>query len=107
MPPWLGLRTLWHLLCARRDEPSMHSQHGRMPALCPICAPALLHPAATPCAPSHPSPPPAGAIRYAGARFRAISKFALVVLRERNPTRQSCDGWKEVAWNGEKLDVLR
>ncbi|GAB4819352.1 hypothetical protein N2152v2_006398 [Parachlorella kessleri] len=48
-----------------------------------------------------------GAIRYAGSRFRAISKFALVVLRERNPSRQSCDGWKEVAWNGEKLDVLR
>ena len=20
---------------------------------------------------------------------------------------QSCDGWKEVAWNGEKLDVVR
>lgn len=48
-----------------------------------------------------------GAITYAGARYRAISKFALVVLRERNPSRQSCDGWKEVAWNGEKLDVLR
>lgn len=48
-----------------------------------------------------------GAIMYAGTRYRAISKFALVVLRERNPTRQSCDGWKEVAWNGEKLDALR
>jgi len=48
-----------------------------------------------------------GAIMYAGIRYRAISKFALVVLRERNPTRQSCDGWKEVAWNGEKLDALR
>jgi uncharacterized coiled-coil protein SlyX len=23
------------------------------------------------------------------------------------PGLQSCDGWKEVAWNGEKLDVLR
>jgi hypothetical protein len=23
------------------------------------------------------------------------------------PVLQSCDGWKEVAWNGEKLDVLR
>jgi hypothetical protein len=48
-----------------------------------------------------------GAIMYGGTRYRAISKFALVVLRERNPTRQSCDGWKEVAWNGEKLDALR
>ncbi|KAI3437870.1 hypothetical protein D9Q98_000316 [Chlorella vulgaris] len=48
-----------------------------------------------------------GTILYAGARYRAISKFALVVLRERNPSRQSCDGWKEVTWNGEKLDVLR
>jgi hypothetical protein len=48
-----------------------------------------------------------GAITYAGTRYRAISKFALMVLRERNPTRQSCDGWKEVALNGEKLDVLR
>jgi hypothetical protein len=52
-------------------------------------------------------PAGAGGIRYAGSRFRAISKFALVVLRERNPSRQSCDGWKEVAWNGEKLDLLR
>ena len=48
-----------------------------------------------------------GAIHYAGSRYRAVSKFALVVLRERNPSRQSCDGWKEVSWNGEKLDVLR
>lgn len=48
-----------------------------------------------------------GAITYEGIRYRAISKFALVVLRERNPARQSCDGWKEVALNGEKLDVLR
>lgn len=54
-----------------------------------------------------PLPPPAGAIRYGPHRYRAISKFALVVLRERNPSRQSCDGWKEVAWNGEKLDLLR
>lgn len=109
---------------------------------------------------------------YGGVRYRAISKFALVVLRERNPSRQvsarpkrpaqegcdapakraavaphaalasssltrreqraclparrlapqlsalprpfprrcppqSCDGWKEVALHGEKLDVLR
>lgn len=29
-----------------------------------------------------------GTILYAGARYRAISKFALVVLRERNPSRQ-------------------
>lgn len=113
---------------------------------------------------------PTGTILYGGVRYRAISKFALVVLRERNPSRQvgggvgrlrlngccyggldacmhiaaapmawgacrglraqqiwptiphhvnpvprtpptsrtqSCDGWKEVAWNGEKLDVLR
>jgi len=48
-----------------------------------------------------------GAINYDGVRYRAVSKFALVVLRERNPSRQSCDGWKEVSWNGEKLDVLR
>jgi hypothetical protein len=48
-----------------------------------------------------------GTILYAGTRYRAISKFALVVLRERNPSRQSCDGWKEVALHGEKLDVLR
>jgi hypothetical protein len=48
-----------------------------------------------------------GAITYNGNRYRAISKFALVVLRERNPQRQSCDGWKEVGWNGEKLDTLR
>ena len=48
-----------------------------------------------------------GAIIYEGIRYRAISKFALVVLRERNPLRQSCDGWKEVTLNGEKLDALR
>ncbi|KAL4422114.1 hypothetical protein ABPG77_003399 [Micractinium sp. CCAP 211/92] len=50
---------------------------------------------------------PDGTIVYGGVRYRAISKFALVVLRERNPSRQSCDGWKEVALHGEKLDVLR
>lgn len=48
-----------------------------------------------------------GGISYNGSRYRAISKFALIVLRERNPARQSCDGWKEVGWNGEKLDILR
>ncbi len=45
---------------------------------------------------STPSPPLTGTIVYGGTRYRAISKFALVVLRERNPQRQSCDGWKEV-----------
>ncbi len=34
------------------------------------------------------SSPTAGTILYSGERFRAISKFALVVLRERNPQRQ-------------------
>ena len=48
-----------------------------------------------------------GAINYDGCRYRAVSKFALTVLRTRNPARQSCDGWKEVSWNGEKLDKLR
>eukprot|EP00890_Picochlorum_soloecismus_P006045 jgi/Picsp_1/6441/NSC_03788-R1_protein len=48
-----------------------------------------------------------GAIYFRGMRYRAVSKFALVVLRVRNPSRQSCDGWKEVSWNGEKLDSLR
>lgn len=48
-----------------------------------------------------------GAINYDGCRYRAVSKFALTVLRMRNPARQSCDGWKEVSWNGEKLDKLR
>ncbi len=32
--------------------------------------------------------PCAGTIVYGGVRYRAISKFALVVLRERNPSRQ-------------------
>ena len=48
-----------------------------------------------------------GTIQYQGMRFRAVSKFALTVLRGRNPARQSCDGWKEMSWNGEKLDKLR
>jgi len=48
-----------------------------------------------------------GAIYFEGMRYRAVSKFALVVLRVRNPSRQSCDGWKEVSWQGEKLDSLR
>lgn len=36
----------------------------------------------------HASLEPDGTIVYAGSRYRAISKFALVVLRERNPSRQ-------------------
>ncbi len=48
-----------------------------------------------------------GTIQYQQMRFRAVSKFALTVLRGRNPARQSCDGWKEMSWNGEKLDKLR
>jgi hypothetical protein len=48
-----------------------------------------------------------GAILYNETRYRAVSKFALQVLRLRNPSRQSCDGWKEVSWNGEKLDKVR
>ena len=48
-----------------------------------------------------------GAIMYGGTLYRAVSKFALQVLRLRNPSRQSCDGWKEVSWNGDKLDKVR
>lgn len=48
-----------------------------------------------------------GSILYAGALYRAVSKFALQVLRLRNPSRQSCDGWKEVSWRGQKLEKVR
>lgn len=52
---------------------------------CRCCCPLPAH------SPSIPHPAcrrTAGTIVYAGARYRAISKFALVVLRERNPMRQ-------------------
>ena len=48
-----------------------------------------------------------GSILYAGALYRAVSKFALQVLRLRNPSRQSCDGWKDVSWRGQKLEKVR
>eukprot|EP00803_Ostreobium_quekettii_P003889 evm.model.scf_407EXC.2 EVM.evm.TU.scf_407EXC.2 scf_407EXC:14109-19988(-) len=48
-----------------------------------------------------------GAILYKDADYCSISSFALSVIRERNPGRRSCDGWKDVKWKGQRLEVLR
>lgn len=48
-----------------------------------------------------------GAIEYKGNSFHSISSFALAVIRERNPGRRSCDGWKDVKWKGQRLEALR
>lgn len=50
---------------------------------------------------------PGGDIVHEGMAFPSISAFALVVLRSRNAERQACDGWKEVRFNGGKMEVLR
>ncbi|GMH43620.1 hypothetical protein BSKO_11542 [Bryopsis sp. KO-2023] len=50
---------------------------------------------------------PNGCIDYKGTSFHSISSFALAVIRQRNPGRRSCDGWKDVKWNGQKMESLR
>jgi hypothetical protein len=50
---------------------------------------------------------PGGGIEYGGDAFGSISAFALAAARERNPTRQACDGWKEVRLGGRRLEAWR
>jgi hypothetical protein len=39
--------------------------------------------------------------------YGSLSAFALSIVRQRNPQRLACDGWKEIRLNGVKLEVLR
>lgn len=55
----------------------------------------------------HASVLPTGVIRYNSDEYQSISSFALAAARSRNPARQACDGWKEVRWNGRKLEAWR
>jgi len=50
---------------------------------------------------------PEGSICYKGGEYNSISSFALAVIRERNPGRRSCDGWKDVKCGGQRLETLR
>eukprot|EP00210_Caulerpa_lentillifera_P009182 g8754.t1 len=50
---------------------------------------------------------PNGCIVYKDSEFNSISSFALAVIRERNPSRLACDGWKDVKYEGKRLDSLR
>lgn len=50
---------------------------------------------------------PEGSILYKGVVYNSISSFALAVIRERNPGRRSCDGWKDVKYEGQRLEALR
>lgn len=50
---------------------------------------------------------PAGAIQFNNKDYNSISSFALAALKSRNPSRQACDGWKEVRWKGQRLEVMR
>jgi len=50
---------------------------------------------------------PEGAILYKDGEYNSISSFALAVIRERNPGRRSCDGWKDVKCEGQRLEALR
>jgi hypothetical protein len=50
---------------------------------------------------------PDGTIRCNGSEYVTISNFALSQTRLRNPSRQACDGWREVRLGGVKLEVWR
>ena len=49
----------------------------------------------------------AGTIEHGGAAHSSISSFALAVLKDRNPKRRACDGWREVSMGGVRLLVMR
>jgi hypothetical protein len=48
-----------------------------------------------------------GVITYNSEQYQSISSFALAAARSRNPSRQACDGWKEVRLQGHKLELWR
>eukprot|EP00775_Hariotina_reticulata_P008015 gene8015-8213_t len=48
-----------------------------------------------------------GVITYGSDQYQSISSFALAAARSRNPSRQACDGWKEVRLQGHKLELWR
>ncbi|MEW5303696.1 MAG: hypothetical protein WDW36_006365 [Sanguina aurantia] len=48
-----------------------------------------------------------GTFVHAGQGHDSLSSFALAALKPRNPARMSCDGWKEVRWQGASMEDLR
>ena len=49
----------------------------------------------------------AGELTHDKKLYRSLSAFAVSLLRERNPARQSADGWREVFFNGKPIYALR
>ncbi len=62
----------------------------------PPCPPTNLTPLLPGTATATAIPLPPGTMLCGLGEFRSVSALALTVLRQRNPQRRACDGWKEV-----------
>ena len=49
----------------------------------------------------------AGDILYQGELYDSLAKFGRAVLAETSSGRQSCNCWRDVSWQGQKMEALR
>ena len=49
----------------------------------------------------------AGDILYQGELYDSLAKFGTALLEESDTGRQSCNCWRDMTWQGDKMEALR
>lgn len=49
----------------------------------------------------------AGDILYQGELYDTLAKFGRAVLEETGSRIQSCNAWRDLTWQGQRLEALR
>ena len=49
----------------------------------------------------------AGDILYQGELYDSLAKFGTALVEEGGTGRQSCNCWRDIAWQGDKMESLR
>ena len=49
----------------------------------------------------------AGDILYQGELYDTLAKFGRAVLEETGSSRQFCNAWRDLTWQGQRLEALR
>lgn len=49
----------------------------------------------------------AGDILFQGELYDTLAKFGRAVLEETGSSKQSCNAWRDLTWQGQRLEALR
>lgn len=49
----------------------------------------------------------AGDILYQGDLYDSLTKFGKALLEETGSSKQSCNAWRDLSWQGQRLETWR